>query len=217
MRLILLGAPGSGKGTQAKLLTSKYGVLQVSTGDILRDHIARKTDLGKMAEAIMNRGELVPDDVMLPMVDEILDSGQAQKGFVFDGFPRTVTQAEGLDTLMQNKQIELDAVIKIEVLEDEVVNRLSARWSCPNCGNVHNMISKPPQVEGMCDVCGEALEQRDDDKPETVRNRIAVYSEQTEPLIDFYIARGKLKSISGDGGIETVSDRLLSYISSLNM
>jgi len=213
MRIILLGPPGSGKGTQSKLLVGRYNIPNVSTGDILRENIAKNTELGVSAESFMEKGKLVPDDVILGMVKDILDQDYVATGFIFDGFPRTIPQAEGFDSLLSKRNLSIDHVINFEVLEDEVVSRLSSRWSCPQCGAIYNSITNPPLVSGICDNCGAVISQRNDDKEETVRIRLAVYFEQTEPLVDFYSKKGLLIRISGDGGPENIFDRIIGEIS----
>ena len=213
MRLILLGPPGSGKGTQAKLLRDKFNIPHISTGVILRENISTGTELGILANKFMDKGELVPDEVILKIVASILDGEEDNSRFIFDGFPRTIPQSEGFDKILSDRNLALNHVINIEVLEDEVVNRLSSRWSCPNCGSIYNTISNPPAVAGICDVCGHELQQRDDDKPETVRNRLAIYFEQTEPLIDYYRDKALLRTVSGDGGPKSVFDRILGEFS----
>ena len=213
MRIILLGPPGSGKGTQSKLLVGRYNIPNVSTGDILRENIAKNTELGVSAKTFMEQGKLVPDDVILGMVEDILDQDYVATGFIFDGFPRTIPQAEGFDSLLSKRKLSIDHVINFEVLEDEVVSRLSSRWSCPQCGAIYNSITNPPLVNGICDNCGAVISQRIDDKEETVRIRLAVYFEQTEPLVDFYSKKGLLIRISGDGGPENIFDRIIGEIS----
>ncbi len=216
MRLILLGPPGSGKGTQANLLHDKFNIPHFSTGIILRDNISSATELGVMASQFMNKGELVPDQIILKMVESILDAEGDNPSFIFDGFPRTIPQSEGFDKILSERNLALEHVINIELLEDEVINRLSSRWSCPNCDSIFNSISKPPKVNGICDVCGNELRQRDDDKPDTVRNRLSVYFEQTEPLIDYYNDKGILRTVSGAGGPESVFDRILGEFSKID-
>jgi len=212
----LLGPPGSGKGTQAKLIKAKFNIPHISTGILLREDISAGTELGILANKFMEIGELVPDEVILKMVETILDDEENKSSFIFDGFPRTIPQSEGFDKILSNRNLTLDHVVNIEVLEDEVVNRLSSRWSCPNCDSVYNTISKQPDVAGICDVCGSELNQRDDDKPKTVRNRLSVYFKQTEPLIDFYKNKGLLRTVSGDGGHNSVFDRILGEFSKLD-
>jgi len=213
MRIVLLGPPGSGKGTQSKLLVGRYDVEKISTGDILRENISEKTDLGVLAHPFMEKGKLVPDEVILAMVKEILNQDSVASGFIFDGFPRTIAQAEGFDLILSKRNISIDHVINLEVLEDEVVRRLSSRWSCPQCASVYNSISSPPAVSGICDNCGAEITQRIDDKEETVRVRLAVYFEETDPLIEFYSKQGLLRRISGDGGAEIIFDRIIGEIS----
>lgn len=213
MRIILLGPPGSGKGTQSKLLVGRFNIPNVSTGDILRENIAKNTELGVSAKTFMEQGKLVPDDVILGMVEDILDQDYVATGFIFDGFPRTIPQAEGFDSLLSKRKLSIDHVINFEVLEDEVVSRLSSRWSCPQCGAIYNSITNPPLVNGICDNCGAVISQRIDDKEETVRIRLAVYFEQTEPLVEFYSKKDLLIRISGDGGPENIFDRIIGEIS----
>ena len=213
MRIVLLGPPGSGKGTQSKLLVGRYDIAKISTGDVLREHISKNTELGIIAGSFMEVGKLVPDDIILGMVEDILDQDFVSAGFIFDGFPRTIPQAEGFDLLLSKRNINIDHVINFEVLEDEVVKRLSSRWSCPSCSSVYNLISSPPTVSGICDNCGAKITQRNDDKEETVRVRLAVYFEQTEPLVDFYSKKGLLRRVSGDGGPENIFDRIIGEIS----
>ena len=213
MRIILLGPPGSGKGTQAKLLKDKFSIPHISTGRILRENISEGTELGILANKYMEKGELVPDEIILQMVASILDGEDDNSSFIFDGFPRTIPQSEGFDNILSDRNLALNHVINIEVLEDEVVNRLSSRWSCSNCGSIYNTISNPPAVVGICDVCGHDLHQRNDDKPDTVRNRLSIYYEQTEPLIEYYKNRALLRTVSGDGGPSRVFDRILGEFS----
>lgn len=213
MRLVLLGPPGSGKGTQSKLLVGRFDIAKISTGDILREHITKNTELGNLAGSFMEIGKLVPDDVILKIIEDILDQDSVATGFIFDGFPRTIPQAEGFDILLSDRNISIDHVINFEALEDEVVNRLSSRWSCPECASVYNLISSPPAVSGICDNCGAEITQRNDDKEETVRIRLAVYFEQTEPLVEFYSKKGLLRRISGDGGPDNIFDRVIGEIS----
>ena len=207
--MILLGPPGSGKGTQAKMLEDKFNIPHISTGIILRENFSAGTELGILANQYMKNGDLVPDDIILKMVASILDDGGDNPSFIFDGFPRTIAQSESFDKILSERKLALDHVINIEVPEDEIINRLSSRWSCPNCESIFNTISNPPAATGICDVCGSELKQRDDDKPDTVRNRLSVYLEQTEPLIDYYKDKGLLHIVSGVGGPETVFDNIL--------
>ena len=185
-RLILLGAPGAGKGTQGALLAEARGLRQISTGDILRDAVRRGTPLGREAQRFMDAGELVPDDVILRMMRDVL--ADADAGFILDGFPRTIEQAEGLDGLLADLGIGLDGVVVLDVPDDELVKRISGRRSCPSCKAVYNVFFDPPEVEGVCDRCGSALVERPDDDASTVARRLEVYRRQTEPLIAYYEA-----------------------------
>jgi len=204
MNLILLGPPGSGKGTQAKLIVEKYGIPQISTGDMLREAVAKGTELGKKAKEYMDAGKLVPDEVVIGIVKERLKQSDCDKGFILDGFPRTIAQAEALDKMLDELGKNIDAVINIQVPEEEVVKRIVNRRSCRNCGAVYHLIYKPPKEEGKCDKCGGELYLRDDDKEETVRARYGVYREQTEPLIDYYQKKGLVHDIDGTKKIDDV-------------
>lgn len=186
MHLILLGAPGAGKGTQGALLTERYGIVRLSTGDLLRDAVRDRTPLGRDAKAYMDAGELVPDDVILGLVRDVMSRVGA--GVVFDGFPRTLAQAEGLARILDELGRPLDAVIVVEVDDEELVRRIAGRRICPECGATYNVHHQPPRVPGVCDVCGAEPRSRPDDSEETVRRRLAVYREQTAPLIDYYRA-----------------------------
>lgn len=204
MRLILFGAPGSGKGTQAKLAGQELGVPHISTGDILRQSVKEGTPLGLKAKSFMDSGALVPDDLMLDLIRERLGWPDASRGFLLDGFPRTVAQAEGLDRLLAGLGMKIDAVISLEVDAEELVLRLTSRRMCPKCGAIYNQISQPPRAEGICDACGSALEQRADDRRSTVENRLAVYREQTSPVMDYYRSQGLLKPVDGSKSPEEV-------------
>lgn len=204
MRLVLLGAPGAGKGTQAKMLVEKYGIPQISTGDLLRAAVAAGTSLGKEAKAYMDRGELVPDSVVLEMVKERISQDDCKNGFILDGFPRNVTQAEALDKMLAEMNIPLDLVLNIDVPFDDLMKRLTGRRTCKSCGQMYNIYYSPSKVEGKCDKCGGELFQRDDDKEETIRKRLEVYKAQTEPLIDYYSKKSILKSVTGTGGIDEI-------------
>lgn len=185
MRIILLGAPGAGKGTQGALLAEKHGITKISTGDLLRAAVRNGTELGREAKGYMDAGELVPDDVILGMVREVLED-EADNGFILDGFPRTLDQADGLAGILEDVGLSLDAVVVIRVSDGELIKRLSGRRSCPECNEVYNVHFDPPSEEGVCDECGAELTQRSDDDPETVKNRIQVYNRQTRPLIEYY-------------------------------
>ncbi|WP_456330571.1 adenylate kinase [Archaeoglobus sp.] len=204
MNLIFLGPPGAGKGTQAKRVVEKYGIPQISTGDMLREAVAKGTELGKKAKEYMDKGELVPDEVVIGIVKERLQQPDCEKGFILDGFPRTIAQAEALDEMLKELNKKIDAVINIVVPEEEVVKRITNRRTCRNCGAVYHLIYAPPKEDNKCDKCGGELYQRDDDKEETVRERYRVYRENTEPLIDYYRKRGVLYDVDGTKDIEGV-------------
>lgn len=205
MRLILLGPPGADKGTQAEKLSEAYGIPHISTGDMFREAVAEGTALGLQAKGFMESGQLVPDEVTIGIVRERLHRSDCRKGFLLDGFPRTVPQAEALDEILSELSEKLDAVINIEASEDKIVRRLSQRRVCGDCGTIYHMETKPPTPDGRCKVCGGEIYQRADDSEETVRKRLEVYRLQTEPLIRYYEKKGLLKRVSGDNDIETVS------------
>ncbi len=204
MNIILLGPPGGGKGTQAKRIVEKYGIPHIATGDILRDAVAKGTELGKKAKEYMERGELVPDEIVIGIVKERIKKPDCEKGFLLDGFPRTINQAEALDDMLKELGKKIDAVIYIDVPEDEVVKRISYRRSCRKCGAVYNLIYSPPKEDNKCDKCGGELYQRDDDKEEVVRQRFKVYMENTAPLIEYYEKRGILYRVDGTRSIDDV-------------
>ncbi len=197
MDLILLGAPGAGKGTQGERLAREFGLVRISTGDLLREAVREGTPLGREARRYMDAGELVADDVILGLVGVVL--GRPAAGHVFDGFPRTIAQAEALDVLLAETGRPLDAVVLIDVPDDVLVRRLSGRRSCPDCGAVYNVYFEPPRREGLCDHCGATLVERPDDAPDTVRRRLEVYREQTQPLIEYYRqGEAPLLTLNGD-------------------
>lgn len=204
MRLIFLGPPGAGKGTQAGLVSQKLGVSQISTGDILRDAVRAKADLGLKAKAFMDSGALVPDDLMLALVQERLAKPDCAKGFVLDGYPRTLPQAKALDRMLEAKHQKIDAVVFIDVKDEAVVWRLSRRRVCPGCKALYNLDANPPRVEEKCDECGAALVTRADDSEATIRTRLRVYRTETLPLVDYYEAKGVLKTIAGEGTVEDI-------------
>ncbi len=209
MRIILLGGPGAGKGTQANFIKEKYNIPQISTGDMLRAHVKAGTELGKAAKKIMDEGGLVPDDIIMGMVKERIEEDDCKNGYLFDGFPRTIPQAEA----MKEAGIGIDAVVEIDVPDEEIIKRMSGRRVHPGSGRTYHVIFNPPKEEGKDDVTGEPLVQRDDDKEETVKERLKVYHEQTEPLIDFYTKEakeGKLKyvKVNGVGSVEEIRDQI---------
>jgi len=198
MNLVILGAPGSGKGTQSQRLAEAYSLKRISTGDILRDAVAHGTELGRKAQAHMDVGELVPDGLVIDLIDETLECSGGTGGFVFDGFPRTVKQAEALDALLVRTERSLDAVILLDVSEGEVVRRLTLRRSCPECERLYNMESDPPRDGGHCDGCGRELIVRSDDREDVIRNRLEVYRGQTEPIIRWYGEKGAILRVDGE-------------------
>lgn len=202
MRLVLLGAPGCGKGTHSAWMVEDLKVPQISTGDILRDAVKNATPLGKQAQQYMESGKLVPDELILDMMGQRLGEADAQRGFILDGFPRTVAQADGLGKLLADRDVLLDRVIRIDVDASELVGRLTSRRVCPNCKAVYNIHFKPPKQDEICDVCGTKIVQRPDDTEETVRQRLQVYEEQTAPLIEFYDGQGLLATVDGNRGFE---------------
>ena len=208
MRLLFLGPPGAGKGTQARELAREWGVPQVATGDMLREAMAHGTPLGREAKQYYDRGELVPDDVILRMVAERLRQADAAHGFILDGFPRTIAQADGLAAMLDTSGQKIDAVVYFDVSEPELVRRLTGRRLCRQCQTPYHVVSAPPKREGVCDKCGGELYQRADDSEATVRNRLEVYERQTAPLLDYYRKRGLLKTVPGEGAVEKIRQAL---------
>jgi len=212
MDFILLGPPGAGKGTQAKLMIDKWNIPQVSTGDILRAAVREGTSLGVEAKGFMDSGELVPDRVVIGIIAERLKEEDAKAGFILDGFPRTIPQAEALQEILDELDRVIDHVISIEVADEELVTRLTGRRMCKGCGESFHVVFNPSSKEGICDRCNGELYQRDDDKEVTIRQRLAVYSEQTQPLITFYEKQGKLRRIEGTGSIANIFSRVLTAV-----
>ncbi|MCD7920803.1 MAG: adenylate kinase [Clostridiales bacterium] len=208
MKLILLGAPGAGKGTQAEIISKKRNIPTISTGNILRSAVRNGTPVGLKAKAYMDAGALVPDEVIIGVIGERLQEADAQNGYILDGVPRTIAQAEALE----NAGIQFDAVVSIEVPDAEIEQRMTGRRSCPACGATYHIVANPPKQEGICDLCGETLGQRRDDRPETVKNRLATYHEQTEPLKDFYAQRGLLKVVDVRGSVEEVNAAIMKVL-----
>lgn len=217
MRLILLGLPGAGKGTQAKILAGQQGLLHVSTGDMFREAAAEGTDLGKRAQEYMTAGKLVPDEVTIGMLLERIAKPDAQVGLMLDGFPRTIPQAEALDRALAEQDSQIDAVLYIQVPEDELMERLTGRWSCPQCGAIYHTQTRPPKTDRVCDECGAALTQRADDQPTTVQARLDTNREWTEQLAAYYGAQGKLREVDGTGAPESITARLLEALDGLSL
>jgi adenylate kinase len=213
MRIVLLGAPGSGKGTQAKLLVERLGVPQISTGDLLRAAVAAQSPLGLKAKAAMDAGELVSDDIVLGMIRERIAQADAKAGFILDGFPRNSAQATALDTLLAELNQDIDRAIHIQVPFDELLKRLTGRRTCTQCGALYNVYFSPPKQDGICDRCGGALMQRDDDNEQTISRRLRVYEDQTQPLIEYYERQGKLATVSGSGEVTEILRRIIEALS----
>jgi len=209
MNLILLGPPGAGKGTQAQMIVERYHIPQISTGDILRKAVKEGTPLGKKAKAFMDQGQLVPDEVVIGIIDGRLRAPDCNPGFILDGFPRTIAQAEALQPILNKMGKSIDHVINVEVDTEELVRRLTGRRTCKNCGAMFHILFHPPKVEGICDRCGGTLYQREDDKEETIRIRLNEYQKQTAPLIQYYQLKNSLRSIQGVGGKEEIFERII--------
>lgn len=208
MRIVLLGAPGAGKGTQAKKLIDKYAIPQISTGDILRKAVADGTPLGKEAKSFMDKGELVPDTVVIGLIQERLKQDDTKKGYILDGFPRNTVQAETLDKMLKELGMPLDSALSVDVPKDDLMKRLTGRRTCKKCQQMYNIYFSQSKKEGVCDKCGGELFQRDDDKEATIKKRLDVYEAQTAPLIDYYKNKGMLKSISGTGSIDEIFSKV---------
>ena len=212
MRLVLVGPPGAGKGTQAQFISAHLGIPKISTGDIFRANVSQGTPLGQEAKKYMDAGDLVPDEITIGMVVSRLEEDDAGKGFLLDGFPRNTPQAKTFDDLLLDAGTPLDVVLELVVDDDEVVRRLSGRRTCRNCGHIWHIDFDPPSVEGVCDICGGELFQRDDDKPETIRHRLEVYYEQTAPLIGYYAEAGILVGIDAMGPVDDVTERAIAAL-----
>lgn len=215
MKLVLMGLPGAGKGTQAEQIVSKYQIPHISTGDMFREAIKNGTELGLKAKSFMDAGNLVPDEVTNGIVRDRLAEPDAKNGFLLDGFPRTVEQANELETILNELGTALDAVINIDVQKEVLVKRLTGRWICPTCGKTYHEIYNPPKVAGICDIDGSKLYQREDDKRETVENRLNVNLKQTKPLLTFYKEKGKLRDVNGDRDIQEVFQDVDKILASL--
>lgn len=215
MNIILMGLPGAGKGTQASEIIKKYPIPHISTGDMFRAAIKNNTELGQKAKSFMDNGELVPDEVTIGIVRERLLEEDAKRGFLLDGFPRTVEQAVALNDILAEADRKIEAVVNIDVQEEELMNRLTGRRICETCGTTYHLVFNPPKVEGVCDLDGGKLYQREDDNPETVANRLSVNVKQTKPLLDFYENQGVLKNIDGSRQIDNVTEDVIQILESL--
>jgi adenylate kinase len=212
VRLVLVGPPGAGKGTQAQFISSNLSIPKISTGDIFRYNVSTGTELGRQAKAFMDKGDLVPDEVTIAMVSSRLQEDDAAVGFLLDGFPRNVPQAETLRKMLAEWDAKLDIVLELVVDDDEVVRRLSGRRTCRKCGRIWHVVFDPPARQGICDDCGGELFQRDDDQEETIRHRLDVYQQQTRPLIAYYADEGTLLGIDATGPVEEITDRAMSAL-----
>lgn len=212
MKIIMLGAPGAGKGTQADKICAKYNIPHISTGDIFRANIKNNTELGQKAKSYMDKGELVPDELVVDLVVDRIKADDCTNGYVLDGFPRTIPQAEALDAALAAINDKVDYAINVEVPDENIINRMSGRRACVVCGATYHIVHIPTKVEGVCDKCGAELILRDDDKPETVKNRLNVYHEQTQPLIDYYTAKNVLHEVDGTKAMEDVFSSIVSIL-----
>ncbi len=212
MRLIMLGAPGAGKGTQAIKIAEKYSIPHISTGDIFRANIKNNTELGQKAKTYMDQGMLVPDELVVDLVVDRVKEKDCENGYVLDGFPRTIPQAEALDTALESMKQTVDFAINVEVPDENIVNRMSGRRACVACGATYHVVYAPTKEEGVCDQCQGGLILRDDDKPETVQKRLNVYHEQTQPLIDYYTSKGILKEVDGTVDIADVFESIVQIL-----
>ena len=213
MNIILLGPPGAGKGTQAKMIEEKLGLVQLSTGDMLRAAVAEGTEIGKIADGIMKRGELVPDDVVVSIISERVDADDCKGGFILDGFPRNVAQAEALDVMFSEKGLKLDLVVEMKVDVEILVERITGRYTCGKCGAGYHDIYKPVAKDGVCDECGSTdLVRRPDDNAETVRSRLGVYGSETEPLLPYYESKGILRQVDGMAAMNVVAQNINSIL-----
>ncbi len=212
MKIIMLGAPGAGKGTQAKKIADKYQIPHISTGDIFRTNIKEGTELGKKAKSYMDQGQLVPDELTLELIMDRFQNPDCKNGYVLDGFPRTIPQAEALTEALAKKGETIDYAINVEVPDENIINRMGGRRACLACGSTYHIVYAPTKVEGICDRCGEKLVLRDDDKPETVKNRLNVYHNQTQPLIEYYTKQGKLAEVDGTQSMEDVFNAIVKIL-----
>ena len=212
MKIIMLGAPGAGKGTQAKQIADKYKIPHISTGDIFRANIKNNTELGQKAKQYMDQGLLVPDELTCDLVMDRIKQDDCKNGFILDGFPRTIPQAEALDAALDKINEKMDYAINVDVPDENIVNRMGGRRCCLNCGATYHVVTTPTKVEGICDRCGSPVVLRDDDKPETVQKRLTVYHDQTQPLIDYYEKQSILKTVDGTKSMEAVFDDITAIL-----
>ncbi len=214
---VFLGPPGSGKGTQAKIIQQEFGYIQLSTGDMLRDAVAARSEVGRQAKAVMEKGKLVPDELVIRIISERIDESDCNAGFILDGFPRTVTQAEALDALLEAKGLKLDVVIEMQAKDEPLIERVVGRFTCTACGEGYHSIYKQPTQENKCDKCGKLdhFKKRADDTEETVRDRLKSYYEQTAPLTGYYGGKGKLKRIDASASIDVVADKIKEIMQSV--
>ncbi len=212
MKIIMLGAPGAGKGTQAKNIAEKFNIPHISTGDIFRANIKNGTELGKKAKSYMDQGLLVPDELTCDLVVDRIAADDCANGYILDGFPRTINQAEALEAALAKQGTTVDFAVNVDVPDENIVNRMSGRRACLKCGATYHIVFNAPKTEGVCDACGEALVQREDDKPETVQKRLSVYHEQTQPLIDFYENKKVLRTVDGTKPVEDVFAQILDVL-----
>lgn len=212
MKIIMLGAPGAGKGTQAKKLAAKYQIPHISTGDIFRSNIKNGTELGKKAKAYIDNGQLVPDELTIDIVIKRVEEADCKNGYILDGFPRTIPQAQQFDAALEKKEEHIDYAINIEVPDENIVQRMSGRRACLECGATYHVLYNPTKVENVCDHCGKNIVLRDDDKPETVKKRLGVYHEQTKPLIDYYTAKDELVEVDGTKEIEEIFQSIVGIL-----
>ena len=212
MKIIMLGAPGAGKGTQAKMLADKYSIPHISTGDIFRANIKNGTELGKKAKEYMDKGLLVPDELVVDLVIDRFKEDDCKNGYILDGFPRTIPQAEALDKALEGIGDKVDYAVNVEVPDENIITRMGGRRACVGCGATYHVVFNPTKIEGQCDRCGESLILRDDDKPETVKKRLDVYHEQTQPLIDYYTKSGVIKEVDGTKDMKEVFEDIVNIL-----
>lgn len=212
MKIIMLGAPGAGKGTQAQRIVTKYGIPQISTGDIFRYNIKENTELGKKLKSFVDNGKLVPDEVVVEVVVDRLKKDDCKNGYILDGFPRTIPQAKALDDILASENSKIDFCIDVEVPYDNIINRMSGRRTCTGCGSTYNTVFSPTKEENICDKCGDTTIQREDDKEEIVKNRLEVYDKETKPLIDYYKEKGNLYVIDGTKSMDEVFENICNLL-----